>query len=108
MKASCEDNSTLVKLKYGEWRFPDTTTCPVLGCGKQFNSRREAMDHYKERHAMFSIFCHLCSKPIRTDVHKNGFIEHFEQQHPHKKVPYGLGKIENESTDRKSAHVEEV
>lgn len=89
-----EDESDLIQLKYGKWRFPDIMSCPVISCGKQFGSRHDAMVHYKQQHAMHAILCHICkpNKPIRIDAHKNGFIAHFRGIHPNHIIPYGLGK----------------
>lgn len=94
MQEVCKDESDLIRLKYGEWRFPETSFCPVISCSKRFDSRLDALVHYKQHHAMHAILCHVCepNKPIRIDAHKNGFISHFRTVHPNHKIPYGLDK----------------
>lgn len=82
----------LIQLKYGKWRFPQQTGCPVISCGKQFGKRLDAMLHYEKVHAMNAIYCRLCNKPVRTDVHKDEFIRHFQKKHPNQEIPYGLGR----------------
>lgn len=80
----------MVQLKYGKWQFPQVTKCPVVGCRDAFESRFDAMLHYKQHHAMEAILCNFCAKPIRIDCNKDGFVRHFQRLHPNQKIPYGL------------------
>lgn len=97
----------MIQLKYGEWRFPDTLVCPVNGCGIHFQIRLDAMIHYKQKHAMDAMLCHLCQKPIRTDLNPKALVYHFRNMHPNQEIPYGLHTSTNQSTDQKS-RAEEV
>lgn len=75
-----------------EWRFSkDLKQCPVNKCNLEFETRQEAIAHYKMIHANNSIFCTLCAKPICTGT-TGKFLVHHGRMHPNEKVPYNLGK----------------
>lgn len=97
----------MIQLKCGEWRFPQTSCCPVNGCGIQFGSRLDAIMHYEQRHAMNAVLCHLCNRPIRTDVQSDALTRHFRKLHPNQEIPYRLGKNRIQSADA-MFHAEEV
>lgn len=71
-----------------QWHFPENTSiCPVLGCHLQFQTRFQAIEHYRQRHAMYAILCKICSKPIRIDTKKDAFVSHYRRMHPDQAVP---------------------
>lgn len=73
----------------------------------RFDSRPDAIIHYKQRHAIHSVLCQFCNKPIRIDIQCDGFAKHFRNMHPDQEIPYGLGKRTNRSTDQ-VFHAEKV
>lgn len=47
--------------KLSKWKFPSClTTCPILTCSTEFDSRADVIGHFKERHAVDLILCYLC------------------------------------------------
>lgn len=75
-----------------KWRFSkDLKQCPVSKCNLEFETRQEAIVHYKMTHAKNSIFCALCDKPICTDTTRE-FLIHYGRMHPNEKVPFNLGE----------------
>lgn len=88
------DDTDLIQLScrgiHTEWTFPsDQSNCPVRNCGKAFDSRSDAIIHYKRTHSQKAILCELCNKPISVGA-CNTFIIHWQRAHPFKKMPYGL------------------
>lgn len=72
------------------WPFPqDQKHCPVLRCPAEFRVRSDAIDHYKRRHANYSILCPICVKPVCAQSLRD-FRLHYENNHPNKELPYNL------------------
>lgn len=73
-----------------QWKLPEIITkCPVRGCGKPFGTRKEAIVHYKEKHARNSILCFVCAKPF-VFQHPHHFIQHFHTRHPSVALPFSF------------------
>lgn len=82
-----------------KWRFPpNITQCPVRRCYASYASRSDAMAHYKEKHARFSILCPICVKPIITHSAKDYYSHHLSI-HPNDEMSYDFSK-ENRSAVR--------
>lgn len=101
LKEQDHNDDDLIQLKYGKWRFPDTSSCPVRGCSIQFDCRLDALIHYKRQHAHAAALCQLCDRPIRIDVNSYAFTQHFRSMHPNQQIPYGFGNSANHTTDQK-------
>lgn len=70
-----------------QWRFPPNfNQCPVKRCGEKFETRSEAIIHYKKQHAKTSIFCFICDKPLAAQSWNN-FQIHYQHLHPAVKLP---------------------
>lgn len=70
------------------WRFPQNIKqCPKISCLEDFDSRLDAIDHYRQQHAEKAILCTLCNKPIST-LQAWNFEDHFRRMHPFKTIPY--------------------
>lgn len=83
-----------------EWRFPKCLKkCPVSRCDNRSRSRLNAILHYKKQHAMHSILCPICVKPICA-LHKNNFLSHHRHCHPDKEIPYNFDTSEEEMRPR--------
>lgn len=54
-----------------KWHFPNTTQCPAKKCLLNFNTRSEAIDHYKRLHAGHYTMCLTCKKPISVSCYSN-------------------------------------
>lgn len=61
--------------------------CPVTSCQELFDSRDDAINHYKEQHATKSILCNICKSPITTFSAKD-FENHFKRWHPNDVMPF--------------------
>lgn len=71
-----------------QWRFPQNlSSCPVLKCLKQFNSRSDAITHYKLKHAKNAVYCSLCNKPIAAPL-PGIYKLHYNRLHPNIKNPF--------------------
>lgn len=48
------------------WQFPKENwqACPAIRCNLKFESRSDAIEHFKLEHSKNSICCQLCDKPI--------------------------------------------
>lgn len=46
------------------WCFPKILVCPARFCIVSFPSRKSIIEHYREQHAAFMIFCELCEMPM--------------------------------------------
>lgn len=68
------------------YRSVKSNGCPVVGCFVKSKSQAAAIDHYKEKHAMNSVLCHICNKPVSVECRDNYKI-HFQRLHPHMKIP---------------------
>lgn len=75
-----------------KWRFPTGLKhCPLRRCRIQFGVRSDAITHYRNRHACYSILCPLCVKPICAQAIT--FIKnHYKRVHPNEELPYGLSR----------------
>lgn len=84
------------------WQFPkDCTNCPVLRCQFVSDSRSKLITHYRTKHAMNSILCDVCNKPICCRPGKDNFRRHFCIMHPNVQISYGLGYRMTKTTKRK-------
>lgn len=70
------------------WRFPPNLThCPNKRCGAEFEDRSDAIEHYKEMHAVHCILCPKCDRPIAAQ-NKTNLLVHYASQHPGEMPPY--------------------
>lgn len=89
------DDSDLIQLSScgieTEWTFPaDQISCPNRHCLKEFNSRSDAIIHFKREHSKKAIMCDMCNKPI-SGGSVSTFVAHYRHAHPFKQLPFGLG-----------------
>lgn len=92
-KSDEEENDLITLSGCGQttyWRFPqDLKHCPVQSCRIQFGVRSDAINHYQKRHAIYSLLCPICVKPICAQ-RKYDFQTHFAKVHPMEEMPYDL------------------
>lgn len=75
-----------------QWRFPEhMTRCPFVRCHKHFESRPDAIDHFKMNHTVNMILCFTCNKPIRS-AYPVQFIEHHRNRHPNIPMPFDFSE----------------
>lgn len=80
-----------------QWRYPNNLMqCPNVKCCKEFETRSNAIAHFKELHAKDAILCSICQKPIAAQ-YESVFIRHWERKHPQMKMPYGFGTAPNQT-----------
>lgn len=75
------------------WKFPKSIShCPVKNCVSFFESRSDAIAHYKTKHATKSILCSDCKKPLLIrDMSDLNW--HYYRQHPNVKNPFDSERI---------------
>lgn len=84
-----------------QWRSPkNLTQCPLRNCRLQFGVRSDAIAHYKRRHAIGSILCSICYKPIRASGPMY-FRRHFKRKHPYSIMPVGFDTGKNDLKTQK-------
>lgn len=69
------------------WQYPrNIKKCPVRNCLKLFDTRSDAIIHFKRNHAKRSTLCSICQGPIlmRTFGDIN---HHYKRRHPNADVP---------------------
>lgn len=87
-----------------KWRYPkNQRDCIVSNCHQKFQSKSEGIAHYKRYHAIGSILCELCDRPIRSSTGLKDFRRHYANKHKNATVPYNF---ENESRRLKSENVQ--
>lgn len=65
-----------------QWKFPDSTRCPLDLCRREFGYRAEAINHFKQRHARNAYYCSTCEEPI--EVHRQDDVQdHNRRMHRH-------------------------
>lgn len=90
------------------WRFPqDSKQCPVKRCEEKFDSRLDAIAHYKLNHAMKAILCTLCDRPIA--VNQPGTYEkHYLRLHPFKRMPFNFHGRDSCASKQLPSQIDEV
>lgn len=74
-----------------KWQFPQNVLkCTVVNCQKEYNDRSKVIAHYKEYHAIHSILCPICIKPIISKGSFGKFKMHYQRKHGNVKLPYDL------------------
>lgn len=68
------------------WHFPDTLRCPIHHCGRVFNARHEAVEHFRIAHAEGTLWCTQCSHILAYSDPSKQLTRHFEKLHPHVKL----------------------
>lgn len=71
-----------------QFKFSETNECPVRNCGI-FDSRSDAIAHYKQQHAEYAIFCEQCNRPFSIRSLEQ-FRDHYQKLHPDQKIPLDL------------------
>lgn len=71
------------------WRFPQTEHCPKTKCAKEFETRAEAINHYRTKHAKYDILCGICKKLISVSGAFN-LTRHYLCKHPGNAIPKKL------------------
>lgn len=70
------------------WKFPQNIRqCPNKRCGAEFEDRSDAIEHYKQMHAVHSILCSKCDTPIAVQNRANLML-HYTSRHPGEMPPY--------------------
>lgn len=77
----------LTEYETTEWRFPDTQNCPLRSCAIHFESRKIAMEHYRENHAKHAVLCEICNYPIMLLSATHHLVGHFARKHPNVEPP---------------------
>lgn len=84
-----------------KWRFPaDTKECPALRCEFTFSTHSACRNHFKKVHAKHSICCPVCKKPYVAFNPRN-FLTHFQNAHPHSRMPFKFNEASSSSTASK-------
>lgn len=106
--ATVNDLITLTGLaKVTHWKFPEINYCPHPNCEEDFETRAEAIIHYK-MHSDHAILCSICQKPIYT-YSIDGFKEHYRNFHTIQEVPYGFNETsDNHINDQMPQQINEV
>lgn len=107
MNVSKNDESDLIELiacgQVTQWRFPKNIKhCPFYKCEETFDTRLDAIAHYKQQHAKGFILCSICQKPIRARTPRQ-FKSHYLLVHPTEPLPL----LDDESPSPKSDKVRE-
>lgn len=56
------------------WRFgKNLSECPISNCRQKFRARSDGIAHFKKFHAIGSICCPICDKPVRSVQGLNDF-----------------------------------
>lgn len=69
-----------------KWTFPDTDTCPLVGCGLSFSSRLFAIVHFRSNHSASAMACTICEVPFESADTCN-LVQHYEIHHPEADLP---------------------
>lgn len=81
-----------------KWRYPDKLReCILLNCHQKFKSKSDGMAHFRENHAIGSILCSLCDRPVRSLNGPNDFRRHYAHKHPNHPVPFNFGSVSGAS-----------
>lgn len=89
-----------------KWQFPlNKVKCPVGRCKQPFKNRAAAIEHYKEKHAMNAVLCHICNKPINI-TWANGYSLHFQSRHPNEPIPHINGKSVYKKGSKSGTHIQ--
>lgn len=112
LKDDADKDDDLITLSTSDqvshWRFPQNTSqCPVKSCQEEFDSRSDAIAHYKHEHADKAIFCPPCNKPIAVRRLAQ-FLTHFHKKHPFKKNPYDVRGKEAVAPEKSSDQNDKV
>lgn len=84
-----------------KWRYPDKLReCILSNCRQKFKSKSDGMAHFRENHAIGSILCSLCDRPIRSSKGPNDFRRHYAYKHPNYPVPFNFGSVTGASAMR--------
>lgn len=51
------------------------------------------MAHFRKNHAIGSILCSICDRPIRSSKGPNDFRRHYAYKHPNHPMPFNIGPI---------------
>lgn len=79
-----------------QWMWPKLLTkCPVQNCHVIVKNRQEAINHYRASHALTSILCPYCDKPIYAQVPCH-YKRHFDRVHPNVKMPFDFKVTANQ------------
>lgn len=84
-----EDNDLITLTGCGQitqWRFPQTTRCPLRNCRADPGFRSLTIDHYRKRHAKNFTLCALCDKPVSAKQIWS-VILHYRTKHPNDQLP---------------------
>lgn len=71
----------LTEYKIVSWKFPNTNNCPRGFCGKKFENRAEAKQHYINKHADYDMSCQECGILIALSGAHN-LLNHYNRKHP--------------------------
>lgn len=77
-----------------QWKFPDTTRCPLRSCKLKLRSRKKAIEHYRKKHADHAVLCELCNVPLMLMLGTHHLNGHFQRKHPEEPLPKKIKSIE--------------
>lgn len=84
-----------------KWRYPKNLRhCIVHNCHERFRSKSDAMAHFRGNHAIGSILCSICDRPIRSSKGPNDFRRHFAHKHPNHTIPFNFGPVSGGTASR--------
>lgn len=91
------------------WTVPaGMLKCPTLKCEKKFKVRSDLIRHFKESHAVGSILCYECQRPIRA-LRFDQYVIHYRRMHPFVKVPFTDGSQDGQlSLEEMAVQLENV
>lgn len=82
-----------------KWRYPENVReCVVLNCHEKFRSKSDAMAHFRQNHAIGSILCSICDRPIRSSKGLNDFRKHYAYKHPNHSMPFDYEPVGSDTT----------
>lgn len=68
------------------WKFPDTTACPRTHCKKVFDTRAEAIRHFRNTHSLYDVLCKECNRLVSLSGGHN-LLNHYKRSHPNVEIP---------------------
>ncbi|XP_031628123.1 uncharacterized protein LOC116343934 isoform X2 [Contarinia nasturtii] len=68
------------------WKFPEIKSCPRTNCKQKFETRGEAINHYRENHSQYDVLCQVCNILVSLSGSHN-LMNHYKRKHPDAEMP---------------------
>lgn len=75
------------------WQFPNQTNCPLRTCKLRFDTKEQAIDHYRSAHAKYTVLCQVCKQPLMLLHGEHHLKTHYQRLHPNHQVPQKVKEI---------------